>query len=90
VSFQIRDNFKIIQELSRSAKYRPTLVVVITVVSLLFPESIVKWLLFWQCQKLLVTNYTFFVLMNEEKGWINFQKQIYTTFFGKISIFQKF
>jgi len=30
------------------------------------------------------------VLLNEEKGWINFQKQIYGKFFGKMSVFQKF
>jgi len=31
---------------------------------------------------------TYFVLMSEEKGWINFQKQIYGKFFKKLSIFQ--
>jgi len=55
---------------------------VITVVSLLIPESSER------AQKLLfgkVRNYslltTFFMLMNEENGWINFQKQVY----GKLS-----
>jgi len=33
---------------------------------------------------------TFFELMNEEKGLINSQKQIYGKCFGKMSIFQKF
>jgi len=49
---------------------------VITVVSLLFPESseMGPKVTFLQCQKLLTT---FFVLMNEEKRWINFQKQVY-------------
>jgi len=28
--------------------------------------------------------------MNEEKGWINFQKQIYEKFFGKILFFINF
>jgi len=58
-------------------------------VSLLFPESSerAQELLFWQCKKLLVAN-DFFVLINEEKGGIKFQKQIYETFFGKISIFK--
>jgi len=63
----------------------------ITVVSLLFPESSkrVQKLLFWQCQKLLDTN-TFFVLMNEEKGWINIQKQIYGKFLKKCLFFRNF
>jgi len=70
---------------------------VITVISLLFPESnemgpkvfFAQKLLLWQCQKLLVSNY-FFVLMNEEKGWINFQKQVYENFSQKCLFFRNF
>jgi len=53
---------------------------VITVVSLLFPENSERIPDNARSYSLLTT---FFVLMNEEKRWINSQKQIYGKFTEK-------
>jgi len=61
-------HFKYAKVSSSELRKRVTFVVV-TVVSLLFPESSERELkvTFWQCQKLLVTNY-FFRVTERRKG----------------------
>jgi len=69
---------------------RVTFVVVITVVSLLFPESSERTqkLLFWQCQKLLITNYFFRV--NERRDGLIFSKNFMENFSEKSLFFRNF